>query len=74
MYGSYPEMTISMRFMAAKLQRIGTFLTSPPAKKWPLTYEQLVEFAERIRGESRERPRLRQPTRKMIEIVNAQEN
>lgn len=74
MYGSYPEMTISMRFMAAKLQRIGTFLTSPPAKNWPLTYEQLVELAGRIRGESRERPRSRPPTKKMIEIVNAQEN
>ncbi len=70
MYGSYPEMTISMRFMAAKLQRIGTFLTSPPAKNWPLTYEQLVELAEKIRSESRERPRSR-PIKKMIEVVNA---
>jgi len=33
MYGSYPEMTISMRFLAAKLQRVKTFLTSPPEKK-----------------------------------------
>ena len=70
MYGSYPEMTISMRFMAAKLQRIGTFLTSPPAKNWPLTYEQLVELAEKIRSESRERPRSR-PIKKMIEVINA---
>ena len=70
MYGSYPEMTISMRFMAAKLQRIGTFLTSPPAKNWPLTYEQLVELAQKISSESRERPRSR-PIKKMIEVVNA---
>jgi MoaA/NifB/PqqE/SkfB family radical SAM enzyme len=70
MYGSYPEMTISMRFMAAKLQRIGTFLTSPPAKNWPLTYEQLVELAQKISSESRERPHSR-PIKKIIEVVNA---
>lgn len=70
MYGSYPEMTISMRFMAAKLQRIGTFLTSPPAKNWPLTYEHLVELAQKISSETRERPRSR-PTKKMIKVVNA---
>ena len=70
MYGSYPEMTISMRFMAAKLQRIGTFLTSPPAKNWPLSYEQLVELAAKIHSESRERPSSR-CIKKVIEIVNA---
>lgn len=61
MYGSYPEMTIAMRFMAAKLQRVRTFFTSPPVKNWPLTYEQLIELAEEIRSESRERLRSRQP-------------
>lgn len=70
MYGSYPEMTISMRYMAAKLQRVGTFLTSPPEKNWPLTYEQLLELAEKIRNEDRERPKSRQNTSKRIEIVN----
>ncbi|HAH31250.1 MAG TPA: hypothetical protein DCL44_02930 [Elusimicrobia bacterium] len=55
MYGSYPEMSISMRYMAAKLQRVKTFLTSPPEKNWPLNYERLLELAEKIRGESRER-------------------
>ncbi|MDO9163226.1 MAG: radical SAM protein [Methylococcaceae bacterium] len=70
MYGSYPEMTISMRYMAAKLQRVGTFLTSPPEKNWPLTYEQLLELAEKIRSEPRERPQSRQNTSKRIEIVN----
>lgn len=57
MYGSYPEISISMRFLAAKLQRVQMFLTSPPKKKWPVTYEDLVEKAERIRTETRDRPR-----------------
>lgn len=48
MYGSYPEMTISMRYMAAKIQRVGTFLTSPPEKNWPLSYEELLELAEKF--------------------------
>jgi MoaA/NifB/PqqE/SkfB family radical SAM enzyme len=71
MYGSYPEMTISMRFMAAKLQRMRTFLTSPPVKKWPLTYEQLLEKAEAIRNEKRIRPQSRVRAEKMIEIKSA---
>lgn len=71
MYGSYPEITISMRFMAAKLQRIRTFLTAPPENNWPFSYEQLLSLAERIRNESYERPRSRQPEKKRIEIVNA---
>jgi pyruvate-formate lyase-activating enzyme len=71
MYGSYPEMTISMRFMAAKLQRVRTFLTSPPAKNWPLTYEQLIELAKKILNEPRQRPSSRQHTSKRIAIVNA---
>ncbi len=69
MYGSYPEMTISMRFFAAKIQRIGTFLASPPAKNWPLTYEQLLTLAEKIGNEDRYRPKSRDPL-KMIEIIN----
>jgi len=71
MYGSYPEMTISMRYMAAKIQRVGTFLTSPPEKNWPLSYEQLLETAEKIRSEPRERPHSRPvANKKIIEIVN----
>lgn len=59
MYGSYPEMTISMRFLAAKLQRIRTFLTAPVAKdNWPLSYEELLEIAARVRADSTRRPRL----------------
>lgn len=71
MYGSYPEMTIAMRFIAAKLQRIGNFLTSPPEKNWPLSYEQLLALAEQIRNEPRQRPHSRTNTLKTIEIVNA---
>ncbi len=69
MYGSYPEMTIAMRFMAAKLQRVATFLTAPPEKKWPLTYEQLLEIAETIRSEPRERPMSRR--RNPLTVVDA---
>lgn len=69
MYGSYPEMTISMRYMAAKLQRVQTFLTAPPEKRWPLTYEHLLDLAEKIRNEPRERPRSRQNTN-IIEMQN----
>jgi len=55
MYGSYPEMTISMRNLRAKFERICTFIASPPLKKWPIGYEQMVHIAERIRNETRER-------------------
>ena len=55
MYGSYPEMTISMRFLAAKWERVKLFLAAPPAKPWPLTYEQILAKAECIRGEIRDR-------------------
>jgi MoaA/NifB/PqqE/SkfB family radical SAM enzyme len=55
MYGSYPEMTISMRYLKAKMERIKTFITSPPTKNWPVTYEQMLTHAERIRNEQRER-------------------
>ncbi len=55
MFGSYPEMTIAMRYLAAKWDRVKLFLASPPAKKWPVSYEQMVAIAERIRTERRER-------------------
>ena len=55
MYGSFPEMTISMRYLKAKMERIRTFITSPPPKKWPVTYERMLEIAERIRTEPRDR-------------------
>ena len=59
MYGSYPEMTISMRYMTAKLQRMRTFLTAPPKKNWPISYDHMLALAQKIRNETRERPRSR---------------
>jgi MoaA/NifB/PqqE/SkfB family radical SAM enzyme len=50
MYGSYPEITISMRFFAAKIQRIKNFFTSPPKKKWPIEYDEILNIANEIRG------------------------
>ena len=58
MYGSYPEMSISMRYLRAKLERLKLFLVSPPAKKWPVSYDTLLATAERIRNEPRERIQL----------------
>ena len=59
MYGSYPEMSIAMRFMAAKLQRVRNFFTAPPAKdNWPISYDELLDIAQSIRAESRARPAL----------------
>jgi len=55
MYGSYPEMTIAMRYLKAKLERFKTFVAAPPPKNWPLTYEQMLAIAERIRAEPRDR-------------------
>lgn len=61
MYGSYPEMTIAMRYLRAKFDRMKLFLAAPPAKRWPVTYEHLVATAERIRQEIR--PRIELPGR-----------
>lgn len=55
MYGSYPEMTIAMRYLAAKWERIKLFLAAPPVKKWPLDYDKMLTIADRIRTEKRER-------------------
>jgi MoaA/NifB/PqqE/SkfB family radical SAM enzyme len=55
MYGSYPEMTIAMRFWAATIDRIKLFLTSPPAKPWPISYEEMLDIAEKIHGKSEEK-------------------
>ena len=69
----YPEITISMRYMAAKIQRLKTFFTSPPQKKWPLTYEDLLSIAEKIRKEPRDRSYSRAP-KKFFEIKDGKEN
>jgi hypothetical protein len=58
MYGSYPEMTISMRHLRVKMDRLKLFLTSPPPKPWPVSYENLLAAAERIRQEPRDRIQL----------------
>lgn len=50
MYGSYPEMTISMRYWAAKWERTKLFLANPPEKNWPLTEAQVIAYADRIRS------------------------
>lgn len=74
MYGSYPEMTISMRYLKAKFERMKLFLASPPAKQWPVSYEQLVALAERIRTEPRERTTLPgQPQRLALDAGADQE-
>jgi MoaA/NifB/PqqE/SkfB family radical SAM enzyme len=75
MYGSYPEMTIAMRFLAAKLQRVKTFLAAPVSKdNWPLSYEQLVDIAETIRAEPRQRARLRRHKTVPIAVASGQED
>ncbi len=65
MYGSYPEMTISMRYLAAKWERIKLFVSAPPRKPWPLTYDEMVIKAERIRNEPRHRECLPDSTRRL---------
>jgi molybdenum cofactor biosynthesis enzyme MoaA len=66
MYGSFPEMTIAMRYLKAKMERIKTFITSPPPKNWPVTYEQMLTIAERIRHEPRARIELPGAQHRMI--------
>ncbi len=53
MYGSYPEMTISMRYWKAKLQRIKTFVTHPVQKNWPVSYEEMITLAKQISKDKR---------------------
>jgi MoaA/NifB/PqqE/SkfB family radical SAM enzyme len=64
MYGSYPEISIAMRFLAAKIQRFGNFFSNPPQKNWPISYDKLLETAEEIRQENRDRP----ISRKMLKM------
>lgn len=58
MYGSYPEMTIAMRYLAAKWERVKLFLAAPPAKNWPVSYDEMLRIAEKIRTEARDRVQL----------------
>ena len=52
MYGSYPEISISMRFMMAKLQRIRNFIIDKPYRNWPVSYEDMLEAAKEIEREN----------------------
>ena len=73
MYGSYPEMTIAMRYLAAKWERAKLFLAAPPAKKWPVSYERMIEIAEQIRNE--DRPRITLPgSVSRLELDSNQDN
>ena len=51
MYGSYPEISISMRFLYAKIQRIQNFFTKQQKKNWPLNYEQIIDIAKSVQNE-----------------------
>lgn len=73
MYGSYPEMTIAMRYLKAKLERFRMFVAAPPPKKWPLTYEQLLAAAERIRSEPRDRVQLPGAQRRLAMPAGAEQ-
>ena len=46
MYGSYPEITISTRYLATQLDRIPIFFTKPKEKNWPVSYEKMLSIAE----------------------------
>jgi len=48
MYGSYPEMTISMRYMAAQFQRFKTFFSKSHTKNWPYETQELIEKSKNI--------------------------
>jgi len=65
MYGSYPEMSIAMRYLKTKIDRMRLFLVSPPAKRWPVSYEAMLAAAARIRTEPRERVTLPNAPRRL---------
>ncbi|MBK1878232.1 radical SAM protein [Pelagicoccus mobilis] len=52
MYGSYPEISISSRFMAARIQRAKQFFVKKPSKNWPFSYDDLTQIGKRIREEN----------------------
>lgn len=55
MYGSFPEITISARYLAAQLDRIPIFFTKPKEKKWPVSYEKMISLANKYKQESIDR-------------------
>lgn len=48
MYGSYPEMSISMRYLKPKLDRIKMFIMNPPQKNWPLDINVVIDKAHQL--------------------------
>ena len=50
LYGSFPEITVSMRYLKPKLRRARLFLAPSPKRPWPVSEERMVEIAERLRG------------------------
>tara|TARA_B100000989_G_scaffold298767_1_gene289719 strand:- start:7528 stop:8682 length:1155 start_codon:yes stop_codon:yes gene_type:complete len=49
MYGSYPEISISLRYLKAKIQRSNNFIFSkPPKRNWPISYDELINISEDI--------------------------
>jgi MoaA/NifB/PqqE/SkfB family radical SAM enzyme len=71
MYGSYPEITISMRYLAAKIQRAKTFfLPNNKKKNWPLSYENLLSIAEKITNNSSSKFVSRKRKNKFFSIKN----
>ena len=48
MYGSYPEISISTRYIHAQLERIPIFSTKPKEKNWPISSEKIFELLKNI--------------------------
>ena len=48
MYGSYPEMTVSMRYNTTKLKRALTFFGKQHKKNWPIELSDIQELAHNI--------------------------
>ena len=51
MYGSYPEITISMRYLKPKIERFKTFITNPIKKNWPLKSDDIYDIGKKIMTE-----------------------
>ncbi len=48
MYGSYPEITIAIRFLHVALERSRLFMKALRPKNWPFSYDQLIQTAHNI--------------------------
>ena len=70
MYGSYPEISISMRYLSATMQRLSTFGLKNKNENWPLSYEDLIKKAKDIAAKDRDRLDSREEIQK-IRIVEA---